>query len=276
MIYSLAHLTALDQPPPDLIRMAARLGYQRVGLRLIRVTETSAGYPLHQDSGLMRQTKNALAETGISVNDIEFVRMTPEFDALALDAMLEAGATLGARHVICAPYDPDLTRLAMNLAAFHARAEDFGLSCVLEFFPWTVVPDLAAANRLVDATGSESLGLLLDTLHFDRSGSRLQDLEGTPPQRLPFIHLCDAPVSPPYSTEDLLHAGRAERLAPGDGQIDLGAILARIPRGTPIALEVPMTALWGEQGPEAVARRAIEGARRVVERFGPRGAGVDG
>lgn len=263
-IFSLAHLTVLDQAPPQMIHLAARLGYDRVGLRLIRVTDTSPGYALHEDPALLRQTRQALDDTGMTVNDIEFVRLTPEFDPARLHRFLETGATLGARHVICAPYDPDLGRLAANLAAFHDQARQFGLSCVLEFFPWTVVPDLAAANAIVDATGYETLGILLDTLHFNRSGSTLDDLDRTPRHRLSFIHLCDAPVRPPYSDADLLHAGRAERLAPGDGQIDLVAILCRLPPGTPLAIEVPMTDLQKRAGAEIVAERAIAAAKRIV------------
>lgn len=105
------------------------------------------------DPALLRQTRQALDDSGISVNDIEFVRLTPAFDAQAQRPFLDAGATLGARHVICAPYDPDLSRLAANLAAFHDLAQQVGLSCVLEFFAWTEVPDLRTANRVVDATG---------------------------------------------------------------------------------------------------------------------------
>lgn len=272
-LFSLAHLTALDQPPPMLIHTAARLGYARVGLRLIRVTDTSAGYALHGDPALLRQTRQALDDTGVTVNDIEFVRLTPDFDPHALQPFLAAGAALGARHVICAPYDPELNRLAANLAAFQDQAAEFGLSCVLEFFPWTVVPDLAAANRIIDATGSDTLGILLDTLHFNRSGSSLADLEATPRHRMPFVHLCDAPVHPPYSTEDLLHAGRAERLPPGEGQIDLAAILTRLPPHTPLSLEMPMSGLQGLHGSGAVAERAITAAKRVVSGLRRAGSG---
>ncbi|MDZ7907190.1 MAG: hypothetical protein U5N10_02480 [Gemmobacter sp.] len=82
--------------------------------------------------------------------------------------------------------------------------------------------------------------------------------------RLPFAHLCDAPVLPGYTPEDLLHAGRAERLPPGEGQIDLRAILARLPPGIPLALEVPMQALEAAQGSAAVAARALAAARKLL------------
>jgi sugar phosphate isomerase/epimerase len=261
---SLAHLTVLDMPPPQMIETAARLGYDAVGLRLIRVTPATPGYPLMQDPAMLRATKTALGATGLFVNDIEFVKITPEFDPAALDGFLAAGAELGARHVICAPYDPDLGRLADRLAAFAERATAQGLKAVLEFFPWTVVPDLAAAVRMVEATGRDEIGILVDMLHFNRSGSLLSDLAALPPARLPFAHLCDAPVQSSYSEEELLHAGRAERLPPGQGQIDIAAILRALPPGIPLGLEVPMQGKQAVEGSEAVARAAIAALRGLL------------
>lgn len=265
---SLAHLTAIPLSPPELVRMAARTGYDRVGLRLIRVSPESPGYPVMDDPALLRATRAALDDTGVRVNDIEFVRIEPGFDAAALGRFLDAGAALGAGHVIAAPYDPEPDRLAGSLARLAEAARARGLGTVLEFFPWTVVPDLATARRVVAASGAEGLGILVDALHFDRSGSRLDDLAATPPALLPFVHLCDAPRRPPYTTEALLHAGRAERLPPGEGGIDLPAFLARLPAGIPLALEVPMTARMAAEGAEAVARAAMAGLRRLLARSG--------
>ena len=58
-LLSLAHLTAIDLPPPDLIRAAAEAGFDAVGLRLIRVNEVSPGYPLMDDPAAMRETRAA-------------------------------------------------------------------------------------------------------------------------------------------------------------------------------------------------------------------------
>lgn len=237
---SVAHLTALHLAPPALIEASAEAGFDAVGLRLIQVTPTSPGYPLMDDPAMMRATKAALAATGISVDDIEFVKITPEIDLAALNPVLDAGAELGARHVIAAPYDDDLTRLADRLAAIHAAACARGMSAVLEFFPWTVVPDLAACRAMVEAAGP-GVGILVDSLHFDRSASSLRDLAAVPAERLPFAHLCDAPVAPPYTTNELLHAAREDRLAPGDGDIDLGAFLSALPPDLPLGLEIPLS-----------------------------------
>lgn len=259
---SLAHLTAVELAPPEMIRLAARVGYDAVGLRLIRVTPDTPGYPLMQEPGLMAATLAALADTGLRVQDVEFVRVTPAFDVAALAPFLEAAARLGARQVICAPYDPDLSRLAGNLGRMAEACHGHGLQAVLEFFPWTSVPDLAAALRVAEAAGPR-LGLLVDTLHFNRSGSRIEDLARALP-RMPFVHLCDAPVQAHYTTEELFHAGRVERLPAGAGQIPLAPILRALPGDMPVGIEVPMTALTRAEGVEAAVRRALEGTRAFL------------
>lgn len=236
---SVAHLTALHLAPPALIEAAAAAGYDAVGLRLIQVTPTSPGYPLMDDPAALRATRTALAASGLAVNDIEFVKITPEIDLDALNPVLDVGAELGAHHIITAPYDHDLSRLSHRLAAIHDSAQARGLSAVLEFFPWTVVPDLAACRAAVEAAGP-GIGILIDSLHFDRSGSSPRDLGEIPSERLPFVHLCDAPVAPPYTTDELLRAAREDRLAPGDGDIDLAAFISALPPDLPLGLEVPL------------------------------------
>ena len=112
-------------------------------------------------------------------------------------------------------------------------ASQYGLRAVLEFFPWTVVPDLSAAVRVVEAAERPALGILVDTLHFNRSASRLDDLDRISASRLPFVHVADAPVQASYTTEELLHAGRVERLPPGEGGIDIKRILKSYASGHP-------------------------------------------
>ena len=262
--FSLAHLTVLNLAPPEMVEVAARTGYQTVGLRLIRVTDATPGYPLMDDKPMMRATKAAMAATGIGVLDIEFVRITPDFEVASLEPFIAAGAELGAKYLITSSYDSDLARLADRLAAISDLASQYELRATLEFFPWTVVPDLCSALRMVEAAERPVLGILVDTLHFNRSASRLEQLDQIPAARLPFVHVCDAPVQDSYTTEELLHAGRAERLPPGEGGIDIKGILSHMPQGIPVALEVPMTAMSAVKGAEAVALRVRQAAVRLL------------
>lgn len=263
-LLSLAHLTCVTLPPPELISVAARAGFDAVGLRLIAVTPTSPGYPLWQDAALMRETKRRMADTGVRVNDIEFLRLTPETDVAALEPFVAAGAELGARTVLTAPYDPDLSRLAGTLGAVGDLAAQYGMGAVLEFFPWTEIADVGAAVRVAQAAGRDNVGVLVDTLHFARSGDPLDALRAAPASLLPFVHLCDCPAEKPDTLEGLLHHGRAERLPPGEGGLALTAMLDALPADVPIGCEVPMEQYTREAGVEAVARRVAVGARRVL------------
>ena len=263
-IFSLAHLTAISVPPPELVSVAARTGYQAVGLRLIAVTPTTPGYPLMDDPAMLRETKARMADTGMRVLDIEFLRLTPETDVPSLESFIATGAELGAKHVLTAPYDPDFGRMSDTLARLADLAGRYGMSAVLEFFPWTDVNSLGSARRIVEGTRRSNAGILLDTLHFDRSDSTIVELAATPASLLPFVHLCDCPAEKPTTLEGLLHNGRAERLPPGEGEINLVGILEAMPKDIPIAIEVPMERLTSEIGPEAVARRVREGAERVM------------
>ncbi|MEY8880494.1 sugar phosphate isomerase/epimerase family protein [Donghicola sp. XS_ASV15] len=264
---SIAHLSAIQLSPPTLIETAAKAGLDAVGLRLIKVTPDSPGYPLWQDAQMMRETKSALRHTGLSVNDIEFVKVTKETTAESLLPFFDCGADLGAKTAILAPYDDDLSRLADTITALSEAAQVRGIGVVLEFFPWTSVPDLQTCWQVVQTAGDD-VGLLVDSLHFDRSGSSLELLAQIPAARMPFLHLCDAPVQDSYTTEELLHTARGERFAPGDGQIDLAAFVKVAPN-VPIGLEIPRpTALDPEGYAKAFADFAAK-TRALLKEVSP-------
>ncbi len=261
--FSLAHLTALAVPPPELIRMAGRAGYQSVGLRLLQVAPNTPCYDLMTDRPMLRETLHAMDQAGVRVNDIEFIRIAPGIDIAALEPFFAVGAELGARWAVAGPYDPDLVRLTDRFGALCDLARRYNQGVVLEFFPWTEVRGVADASAIVEGAGRGNGAILVDTLHFDRCGCTPEDLDLISPSRLPFVHVCDVPKQKPTTLEGLFHHARAERLPPGEGAIEIKGVVSRMPPGIPIALEVPMTALSQTAGPEAVVRRAIEAARRL-------------
>jgi sugar phosphate isomerase/epimerase len=247
----LAHLSALDLPPPQFIRAAAKAGFESVGLRFVAVNDVTPGYPLMSDAKMFRETKSALAETGLRVNDVEFLKFEPTTDPGSFEALINTAAELGAKSIITAPYDEDLSRLGDNLGEFADLTASKGVQTVLEFFPWTVIDDLASCWKLVQ-NSSEHLGILVDSLHFNRSNSSIELLKTIPAERLPFAQLCDAPVQESYTFDELIYAGRDERLAPGLGEIPLKEIVEALPKCTPISLEVPQIAKTAELGEQSV------------------------
>jgi sugar phosphate isomerase/epimerase/4-hydroxyphenylpyruvate dioxygenase-like putative hemolysin len=263
--YSLAHLTALSLSPPELVDAAAAAGYRYVGLRMTKVTPQEPHYPLAYDPALMRATKTHLAATGIEVLDIELARITSGDSPRDYLRFLEAGVELGARHVITQLPDSDFSRKTDRFAELCQLALPLGLTIDLEFPSWTETPNLTEAVRVLRAAGQPNAGLLIDLLHFARSGSSVEDLRELPREWFHYAHVCDAPGEVPATTAGLIHTARFERLFPGEGEIDMLGILAALPAGIPFALEIPRAMLVAQVGAKEHARLAIGAARRHLD-----------
>lgn len=239
----LAQLTLMETPPPELISIAAEAGADCVGIRMIPVLPGTPFYPLMTDAPLMRETLRRMADTGMQVFDIEIVRIEPETDIASFTPFFEAGARLGAKAILVAAYDPEPARLADSYARFCDAAAPYGLTADLEFMPWTAVPDVRTAVALLAQVDRPNAGILVDPIHFDRSGSTLADLALIRPEWLHYWQLCDAPAAQPRDLQDMLHQARAERLRPGQGGLDLAALIRAMPAHLPISLEVPEATL---------------------------------
>lgn len=262
--FSLAALTALELAPPQLIDVASACGFEQVGLRLVAATPGGTAYPLMTDRNALKETKARLAATGIRVADLEIAAFRPETVARSFEAFLEAGRELGARHTLVAGYDPDLERFSDRFAEYCEMAGRFGLTADLEFMPWTCVPDITTAARIVEKVSSPAAGILVDALHFDRSGGRFEDLRKIAARRLHYWQMCDAPAERPATTAGLIHAAREERMFPGEGGLDLVGLTKEMPADITISIEVPTVELAKTVDAETRARRALRGARAVV------------
>jgi len=126
------------------------------------------------------------------------------------------------------------------------------------------VPDLATARRIVERVGKPNAGVLVDALHFDRSGSSIGDIAKLPAGQLHYWQLCDGPAARPATTEEMMLAARTERMFPGEGGIDLVALARAMPGDIPVSIEVPTLRLAKTMGARARAQRALSAARRVI------------
>lgn len=259
--YSLAHLSAMALPPVDLIDVAARAGYDFVGLRLSRVTDAEPLYPLITNRQAMAATKAKLADTGVRVWDIELARMDPSHEPEDYYAMLDATAELGARHVICQLPDPDRARAHARFARLCERAATLGLTLNLEFPWWTETGNLATAAAVLEAAQQPNAGLLVDMLHFYRSHSSLQHLAGLPRNWFNYAHVCDGLAAMPADLDATLFEARSARLAPTEGEFGVKEILAAMPADMVYVLEIPNDAHCAAFGFESWARHILAAAR---------------
>ena len=263
-IYSLAHLTLLDLAPAELIAVAARAGYQKVGLRLLAANPGGAAYPLMEDARALEETLARIRDTGVGVFDLEIIRIGAGFQPSAYLPFFETGARLGAKAMLVAGDDPDEARLAASFAALCEASAPFGLSADLEFMPWTKVADARTALRIVAGAAQPNGGVLVDALHFARSASSLADIAGIPRERLHYAQICDAPAEIPETTEGLIHTARCERLLPGEGGIELAALLRTLPKDLPISVEIPNDKRAPALGAEEWARQALLASKNTL------------
>lgn len=264
--FSLAHFTAIECSPPELVRIAAQAGYDFVSFRLLHVTDHEPKYPLGRDRQMLRETKAALEATGLKLLDIELARLDDHTDVKQYEPALEAAAELGGRHVLAAGLTKDRHVLVERFAQLCELAKPYMLTIDLEFITWYEVATFQDAKEVVKAAGCDNGGILIDTLHFDRSRTSLDELAEVPQEWFHYIHLCDAPKQIPDTTEGLIHTARAERLYPGEGGIDLAAILNRLPKA-PCSLEIPHSRRTRELGSAEHARRCLEHAKKYVELY---------
>ncbi|VTU36441.1 Xylose isomerase-like TIM barrel [Variovorax sp. PBS-H4] len=262
--WNLGQLVALPYAPPQIVGLAAAVGCAGVGIRLLPTTAGGLYYPLVEDAAMLRETLAALADTGVGIFDLEVLRINEHFDVAAYAGFLEVGEQLGAKHILVAGDDPNASRMTASFAALCEAAARHKLTCDVEFMPWTDVPDVAAAVRIVRGAAQPNGGVLVDALHFARCGSSLEEIRALDPRWVHYAQICDGPVPGPDTTEGLIHAARCERMLPGEGDLPLRALFDALPRGTPVSIEVPSESRAPAMGYENWARLAVAETNKVL------------
>ena len=273
--FSLAHLTVLGCPPPEAVRIAARAGYDFVSLRTIQMgLPNEPRYALPQNAELLRETKSALADTGIQVLDIELAQIDKGLDVKAYLPAMETAAELGARNVISSIWTSDRIFAIDSLTELCDLAAGVGMTINMEFVTWASIATLQDAIAVVRAVNRANCGLLVDTLHFHRSRVRPDELDVVPLEWFHMAHLCDAPAEIPNRKEELIFTGREARLDPGQGGIDIAEIVNRMPQ-VPYSLEIPNLERVRAIGYAEHARLCLSHAREYLARH-PRELGSAG
>lgn len=262
--WSAAPLQALPLGPHGLLDLGERAGLDTVGLRATRVTTDDPYLEIVADPACQESLRAHAAQT-VPVNDLEIARLDPETEAADLLPLLRATAALGARAVVTQLPDPNRTRRIDRFGELCDLAAPLGVRCEIEFLPWTPTRGLDEAADIVGGAGRPNGGILVDLIHFHRSGSSIDRLRELPQEWFKVLHLNDAPAQIPADDAGLIHAARHHRLLPGEGAVDIAGILATLPDGLTIAVEVPNDAAARRHGVEGWALEAIARSRAWVE-----------
>ncbi len=250
-----------------MIHIAARAGYDFVGVRLIPMGVPGEKACLPEDKAMIRQMKTALDQTGVKLLDIELARIMTDKDPKAYIPAMEVGASLGARHVISSAWATD--RMDSNFISERYMeicdlARPFDLTVDLEFPTFSRLTNLKQAAHVVRDADRPNSGILIDTLYMHLSNVDLAELDGLPQKWFHFLHVCDTCREIPATREGLIHLARDARLYLGEGCINFKEILDRLP-AVPVSIELPNAERVNALGYEGHARRCLETAKRYLE-----------
>ena len=263
---SLAHLTILDTTPPELVTVAAAAGFRSIGIRLTATPSVGIPpYDILRDGPVLRETLLRLADTGVSVLDTEFLRFEPEHPVGIPEGFLEVSGRLGARNVLVMSAEPEEARTIERFCDLCDRAAAYGLNVCLEFAIYTGVRTLAHAADIVAQSKRPNASVLIDALHFSRSGGVPAHVASVDPSLFRYAQICDAgPDMPgPGDTPALIREARTGRLLPGEGVLPLRELVAALPDTVPLAIEAPCRATAHLPAVER-AKRAYEALSALV------------
>lgn len=249
---------------PERVRAAARAGFAGVGLR-------AENYWAARRAGLSDADMLEVAGgCGVRIREVEYITgwgSAADRDAAQLlteRTVCHMARAFGVRHLNTGL----LEKLPLGAVtdAFGQLCDRVGpdLTVALEFMPYSGVPDLATAWRVLEGAGRPNSGLIIDVWHWARSGMTAADLELVPAERIVAVQLCDVAEHPmePLRAESLGH-----RLPPGQGWGDAaGLVRALQAKGTrPVVTTVEVIShelVAG--GVQRAALVAAEAARTVL------------
>ncbi|MDP9695584.1 UNVERIFIED_ORG: sugar phosphate isomerase/epimerase [Arthrobacter globiformis] len=262
----LAQLSLLNTAPPQLVAIAGDAGFDFIGARVRPVTPTERPYDLQPGSPMLKETLARMADTGVTVRDIEFLLLDGTDQHGAWLAMMEAGQALGAASLTVAASDPDTARLADTLARMTEDGRKYGIVPTLEPISYQAVNSVPAAVALARATGCN---IVVDALHLNRFGAvpgsaQWRDLEANL-DLVPMLQLCDGAAARPADRAALVAESRSERGVPGEGGFDLGALVNAFPADLPVSVEVPSDRRVAELGEPGWARTLKAAADAVLQ-----------
>lgn len=256
-----AHFSAIEIEPAQFISLAAKTGFSSVGLRLHPAFAGAPSYELPVGSAAARDVKARLDGEGISLYDIEFVVISPEFDPRSLRPVLEASSALGARRLSVCGDDPDRERLIANFAALCDLAATFGMGVDLENMGWRTVASFHDSLSIVRDSNRDNAGTLVDALHFFRNGGQAQDISSAPERMVQSIQLCDARGPAPTAADQMISEARTGRFAPGLGELAVASLMQVLPAGAAVSVEVPIRS---GQAPDEHLRHLHDAARALT------------
>jgi len=225
-----------EATPAQLIEAAAASDFDFGGMWAERETWTPA---------TTRAIRQQARDAGVELLDLEVAWIMPGAPDPWLTELVEIAAELGARNLLCVSSDPDMAATTAKFQAMVDRAKGTGVRVNLEFGIFTEVKTIHMARGILEAIEGEAKGLLVDTLHWARSGGTAEDLAAIPRAWFSYCQPCDAPAEGPdlASFDAIIDDAINRRMPLGLGGLPLADMVDALPAHLPMAIEERSAAL---------------------------------
>lgn len=257
--------TLFGMPPLEHVALAARLGCGHISTGLTPVPWQAPFFPawsLREDGKLRRELRAALSDQGVVISQAEGFAIRPMQSTSDYATDLDIITELGAQAVSTVCLDPDRSRGMDQFCRLADLARERGLFLHLEFAPPHPLNTLESALTFMRDSASPHVRLVIDAMHFFRSGATVDVLRILPSELIGYIQLCDAPMV--ALQDDYFREACLERRPPGEGELPLPEFVNLLPRTVPVGLEVPMyTRSKSREQLELAVEHTVDAARAL-------------
>ena len=259
-------LSVFALPPVEFVNLAADLECRYISSGLSVGPYNPHGYPpfsLRDDAALRAEMIAAMDDRDVAISLGEGCIVRPGSNSCDLAADLDVFAELGVTRINTVSLDPDRARSFDEFGILVEIAAERGMETTIEASPGLTVGDLDDALAAIDHVGRPDFRLLIDTMHVLRSGSSPDDVAALDPNLVAYVQLSDAPLAPRF--DSYMEEAMYERMVPGEGELPLRELLAALPDGLIISLEVPQRSLADAGiGPEERLGRCVHATRALL------------
>lgn len=266
--YSLAYLTVSGTPPVEHIKMAAEAGYDYVSLRTIPMHLPNEPLFLpDKDPQLRKDIEHALKDYNMGIFDMELARVREDLDVYSYEAAFDTAAQLGCKRVLSSIWTEDKAYRNERFGIICDLAAKYGMTVNLEFMSLAGVRDDLSALEVLNAVQRPNARMVVDTLYVQRSQIPVERLKQIDPKLLGFIHLCDGPKGmPELNRDDAFEVVRGARLYPGEGVIDIKAIVEALPPVN-FSIELPNVKQVEQRGMAGHAAQCLKTAKAYFQKY---------
>lgn len=233
----------------DLVKAASIGGFDAISLMAVFYEDALSKGLTVQDMQLMLDDNGLLiAEVDALLSwlpgaapDIEASNSEKENYNRKEDLFFEIASSFGARSInIAQAWGPKLSveEVSEAFAGLCERALKYDLLVSLEFLPWSGIPNIHSALKIIETANKLNGGLMIDTWHHHRAGGKTKELLNIPGEKIISTQI-NGVLEDPWDNivEETLRA----RLLPDEGKNDVvGFIknLDKIQSKAPIGVEI--------------------------------------